>query len=64
MKQFKVMASSMTATYCAGTFTAKSAADAIEMARENYRNSSLGRQLKDVGSFRFYTVAADSSDKD
>lgn len=63
MKQFKVMASSMRATYSAGTFCAKSAADAIEMARENYRNSSLGRQLKDVGSFRFYTVDADSDDE-
>ena len=57
MKQYKVMASSMIATYNAGTFTAKSAADAIEMAREKYRNSPLGRQLKDVGSFNFYTVA-------
>ncbi len=62
MRQFKVMASSMTATYSAGIFTAKSAADAIEMARENYQNSSLGRQLKDVGSFRFYTVSAEDEE--
>jgi len=26
------------------------------MVREKYRTSSLGRQLKDVDSFRFYTV--------
>lgn len=56
MRQFKVMASSMRATYNAGLFTGKSKADAIEMAKEKYRTSALGRQLKDVGSFRFYTV--------
>lgn len=56
MKQYKVMASSMTATYSAGIFVANSKDEAIEAAKDNYRNSSLGRQLKDVGSFRFYTV--------
>lgn len=63
MRQFKVMASSMIATYSAGIFTAKSKADAIEMAREEYRTSALGRQLKDVGSFRFYTVDIEESEE-
>ena len=62
MKQYKVMASSMTATYSAGKFMAKSAHDAIEMARENYRCSQLGQTLKDVGSFRFYTVDIESEE--
>lgn len=57
MKPYKVMASSMTATYTAGTFCADSAAEACEQARNNYRDSQLGRTLKDAGAFRFYTVS-------
>ncbi len=57
MRPYKVMASSMTATYTAGTFCADSAAEACEQARNNYRDSQLGRTLKDVGAFRFYTVS-------
>lgn len=56
MKEYKVMASSMRATYNAGRFKAESREEAIEMAREDYRRSPLGRDLKDVGAFRFYTV--------
>jgi len=55
-KEYKVMASSFRGTYTAGRFVAASAADAIEAARANYRNSDLGRTMKDVGAFRFYTV--------
>ena len=62
MKQYTIMASSMTATYSAGKFMAKSAQEAIEMARENYRRSQLGQTLKDVGSFRFYTVDIESEE--
>ena len=62
MKQYKVMASSMMATYSAGKSMAKSAQEAVEMARENYRRSELGRSMKDVGSFRFYTVAIESEE--
>ena len=57
MKEYKVMASSMTATYRAGRFVADSAAEAIEMARENYRNSQAGRTMNDIGAFRFYVVS-------
>jgi hypothetical protein len=57
MQSYKIMASSMTATYTAGTFCADNAAEACEMARVNYRNSQLGRTLKDCGAFRFYTVS-------
>ena len=57
MKEYKVMCSSMTATYSAGRFVASSANEACEMARDEYSNSSLGRTLKDAGAFRFYTVS-------
>jgi hypothetical protein len=55
-QEYKVMASSLTATYTAGRFVANSSAEAIEMARESYRNSDLGRRLNDVRAFRFYVV--------
>jgi hypothetical protein len=51
-----VKASSMSATYSAGVYCTDSDAEAIEQARENYRDSSLGRSLKDVGAFRFYVA--------
>jgi hypothetical protein len=44
------------ATYNAGRFVANSPEEACEMAREDYRRSSLGRSLKDAGAFRFFTV--------
>ncbi len=56
MKEFKVMASSMSATYTSGKFVAETADEAIQLAKENYRNGSLGKSLKDVGAFRFYVV--------
>lgn len=55
-KEFKVRAANMSATYNAGRFTANSEQEAIEMAREEYRNSSLGRSFKDVRAFRFFVV--------
>ena len=57
MREYTVKASSMTGTYTAGKFCADSKQEACEMAREEYRNSSLGRTLKDVGAFRFYTLS-------
>lgn len=54
----------MTASYNAGIWTANSAAEACEMAREDYRNSMAGRTLNDVGAFRFYTVDKFDHEKD
>ena len=54
-KEYKVMAANSRATYTAGRYCGESAADACDMAREAYRRT-LGRELKDVGSFRFYVV--------
>lgn len=51
-----VRASNMSATYTAGVFCTETDSEAIEQARERYRDSSLGRQLKDVGAFRFYVA--------
>mgnify|MGYP001614680694 FL=1 len=56
MKEYRVMASSMDATYTAGRFVAKSAQEACQMARDEYHRR-LGRILKDTGAFRFYTVS-------
>lgn len=56
LREYKVMASSMTATYSAGRFCAESAADACEMAAQDYAQSNPGRTLHDAGAFRFYTV--------
>jgi len=52
-----VKASSLTATYNAGIHCTETDSEAIELAREQYRNSPLGRQLRDVGAFRFYVAA-------
>ena len=57
MREYKVMCSSMTATYSAGRFIAPTPEAACEMAREAYAKSVLGRSLRDVGAFRFYTVS-------
>lgn len=56
MREFKVRASSMSASYNAGVHVAESPREACEKAREWYRNSSLGRQLRDVMAFDFYVV--------
>jgi hypothetical protein len=56
MKSYEISASNMTATYGAGKFIANSAAEAIEKAKEKYRKSPVGRELKDVGAFRFYVT--------
>lgn len=57
MREYKVMASSLSATYSAGKWCADSPEEACEMARENYANSGLGRACRDVGAFHFYTVS-------
>jgi GTP cyclohydrolase III len=57
MRVFKVMASNLHATYRASEYTAETPEEAIEQAREAYRNLETGRILKDVGSFRFFTVS-------
>lgn len=56
MKEYKVRASSFSASYNAGRFCAESPEEACERAKEDYRNSALGRHAKDVGAFRFYVV--------
>lgn len=56
MKEYKVMASNMFATYKAGRYTADSAEDACTMAFLAYAVSVLGRELEDADAFRFYTV--------
>jgi len=57
MIEYKVMASSMIATYRAGKFSAGSPDAAVRLAKQAYRASPLGRELKDVGAFRFYVVS-------
>jgi hypothetical protein len=52
----KVMAANFHGTYNAGTYETESDTEAIELARERYRSSSLGRGLKDVGAFRFWVA--------
>lgn len=56
MREYKIMASSMIATYTAGRFIADSPAKAIQQAQEDYARSPLGRTMRDVGGFRFYIV--------
>lgn len=63
-KLYRVKASSMVATYTAGTFVADSPAEACEMARDHYRDSDLGRTLKDVGAFRFYATECRCEDEE
>ena len=57
MKEYKVMAANLHATYRAGAFVAETANQACQMAREDYRISPGGRELEDADSFRFYTVS-------
>lgn len=52
----KVRASSMTATYDAGSFVSDTDQEACELARERYANSPLGRQLKDAWGYRYYVT--------
>ncbi len=59
MREYLIKASNMSATYTAGRFCANSAEEAKEMAREKYRNSILGRELKDTGAFRFWVAKPD-----
>jgi hypothetical protein len=55
-KLWRVKAANMSATYTAGVYLADTAAEACELARDNYRDSALGRTLKDTGAFRFWAV--------
>jgi len=41
----------MFATYSAGVYTADTREDAIEQARDHYRQSRAGRAMNDVGAF-------------
>lgn len=50
----KVKASNLYATYNAGVYCTETDAEALDQARNNYRDSSLGRTLRDVGAFNFY----------
>jgi len=56
-----VRASSMTATYNAGVFYTDSNDEAIELARDGYASSAMGRQFRDVGAFRFYVALTGSA---
>jgi hypothetical protein len=56
MQPRKVRASNMSATYDAGVFCTETDAEAVAQAREKYRDSSLGRALKDTGAFHFYVA--------
>ena len=62
MKLYHVSASSLTATYSAGKFIAESPEEAKQKAKDRYRNSSLGRTLKDVGAFHFYITKEEKVD--
>jgi hypothetical protein len=52
-QEYKVMASSMRATYTAGRWIADSPQEACDMARRHYK-----KLWSDIGSFRFYTVSS------
>lgn len=56
-REYKVRASNLTATYNAGRFVADSPEQACEMARDDYAQSPLGRQMKDARAFKFFTVS-------
>lgn len=62
-QSFLVMASNASAVYQAGRYVARSPSEAIDMAREAYRNSNIGRKLNDTASFRFW-VASEGSNPD
>ena len=57
------MASSFRGTYTAGRYLTATDDEAIEKARDDYARSATGRDLKDVGAFRFW-VASGSQDSD
>ena len=63
-REHHVRASSLSATYNAGRFVADSPQEAIEMAREQYQRSPLGRQMNDVRAFRFYVATPEESECD
>ena len=59
-KLYRIGASNFYGTYDAGTYVADSAAEAIEMAKADYRESTAGRTMKDVGAFHFYVKRGDA----
>jgi hypothetical protein len=61
---WRVKASNLYATYTAGVYVTDTAEEACEMARNDYRDSPLGRACKDVRAFRFYATRADLKDDD
>jgi hypothetical protein len=61
---WRVKASNLHATYTAGVYVTDTAQEACEQARDDYRDSPLGRACKDVGAFRFYAVRAELKDGD
>jgi hypothetical protein len=63
MREYLIKASNMSATYTAGRYCANSPQEACAMAREDYRNSAMGRQFKDTAAFRFW-VSSDDRDMD
>jgi len=64
MKLYTVRASSLTATYTAGRYEATSKADAIEQARNAYRDGPTGRALGDCAAFRFYVTDDDQDTRE
>jgi hypothetical protein len=56
MRTYTVMATGLGGTYTAGTYQAESAEDACEAARSDYAASQAGREMRDVGAFRFWVA--------
>ena len=56
MKEYKVLAASLSAVYKVGRFIVTSKEDACQQARIAYIQSKAGRTLNDVGQFRFFCV--------
>lgn len=63
-KLYYVGCSNFHATYNAGSYVADSPAEAIEMARQDYRDSPAGRMMGDVGAFRFWIRTAPTRDEE
>lgn len=62
MKLYTVKANSFSGVYNAGRYVAGSPEGAKQKAKEEYMNSPMGRQLKDVGRFSFFIPHEESVD--
>jgi len=62
MTLYTVKANSFSGVYTAGKYVANSPEEAKQKAAEDYRNSSLGRQLKDVNAFHFFITSEERVD--